>query len=275
VPTIHSGLRRRRRRARAARAAAATPGPARPDHHPAPAEAGPPPIPPTRPPILYFAYGANMDPAVLARRGVAPSFATPAVLVGPAAQLRLAFAHRAAFATLVEVEENEEEGGGLTVPPPRTHGVLYGLDRDDWAALARAEVGYTWRPVEVEPYEKKSRGVGGRGGGGGGGETQPPASTSPTTLTARTFVSSPLHRLKGGRALPPPRPYLARLVAGVRARGVEESYCQWLEARPTVDPPQGFGLSAAYFETPGRDLIVGVGLGLAAGMVGWALAGSV
>lgn len=200
-------------------------------------------------PVLYFAYGANMDPAVLARRGVTPAFARPAVLVSPPS-LRLAFAHRAAFATLVDSRDGGEPAT-TTSPPP--HGVLYGLDAAGWKALERAEVGYRWTEVGVQAYEA------------------PPS--SPTT--ARAFVSSPLHRLKGGRSLPPPAAYLGRLVSGARAARLDEVYCAWLERTACADPPAGRGLPGVYFETPGRDAVLLGGLGLAAGMVGWAISGSV
>ena len=276
-------------------------------------EASAPPNPPPPPLILHFAYGANMDPAVLGRRGLTgPAWATPAVARG----WRLAFNHRAAYANLEEGGSPAEAREGLASHPPDTtpppppppppppwpadpHGVLYGLAPPDWAALVAAEGGYGVRQVEVVTYggagggrKKEGGDSGGSGGGawdsgrpGGGGSDSSSAAARPATapltppppgtiLTASAFVSSPWARLKGG-ALPPRPAYLASLAAGARARGLEAGYCAWLGAIPVVEAVPGRGLPAAYYATRGRDAVVWGGAGLAAGMLGWALAGGV
>ena len=161
-------------------------------------EASAPPNPPPPPLILHFAYGANMDPAVLGRRGLTgPAWATPAVARG----WRLAFNHRAAYANLEEGGSPAEAREGLASHPPDTtpppppppppppwpadpHGVLYGLAPADWAALVAAEGGYGVRQVEVVTY-------GGEGGAGGGGKKEGMDQTSRRSLRRGNDVEGP------------------------------------------------------------------------------------
>ena len=75
--------------------------------------------------VRYWAYGANLSPAVLARRRLRPLAASPAVLHDH----RLLFNHRTGFA-------NVEPAGGRSA-----HGVLYELSDADWLRLQEKEVG--------------------------------------------------------------------------------------------------------------------------------------
>ena len=86
--------------------------------------------------VRYWAYGANLSPAVLVRRRLRPLAASPAVL----RDHRLLFNHRTGFA-------NVEPANGRSA-----HGVLYELSDADWLRLIEAEKGYRVRRVHVELY---------------------------------------------------------------------------------------------------------------------------
>ena len=222
--------------------------------------------------ILHFAYGGNMDPAVLARRGVRPAWCMPAVARGA----RLEFNHRSAFANLTRLEEGEvgdESDGAHPSWPVAPHGVLYGLTPGDWESLVAAEAGYGVRGVRVVTYSGDGAPSSGRSGGGGREAPAAAAARPPpgSTLTAAAFISSPWATLRAG-SLPPRRVYLEKLISGARARGVDAVYIAWLRALPTADVG-GKGLPAAYVRTPGQDAVVISALGLAGGLLAWALGG--
>ncbi len=212
-----------------------------------------------------------MDPAVLARRGVRPAWASPAVADRDVA---LAFNHRSAFANLVPVGGGGRGGGGdddgdAAPPSPwpaAPHGVLYGLNPGDWSALVKAEAGYGVRTVRVVPYRAGARAA-----------QQPVGSPPPpppgTPITALAFTSSRWATLRAG-SLPPRAAYRAKLVAGARARGLDGGYTAWLAGLPVADMTPGRGLPGAYLRTPGQEAVVGLGLGLAGGMLAWGLAGA-
>ena len=97
--------------------------------------------------VRYFAYGANVAPASMSRRGTAPAgSARPATVK----DYRLTFGVPGApyvepgFATIVRKDEaGEEEDGGLDV-----RGVVYDLTEEDWERVRATETGY--EVVEVE-----------------------------------------------------------------------------------------------------------------------------
>ena len=160
---------------------------------------------------MYFAYGANLSPAVLRRRGLsaAPESGQPAVCPGR----RLCFDHRAGYGNLVEGAGGE---GGA-------HGVVYRLGDEDWARLAEAEEGYCLDSVAVTTYDGEA-------------------------LTAQAFVSDPALRIVTADpdALQPTERYLALLREGAEFHGLDEAYSGWLAGLEAVTG----GVPAAYHDTP-------------------------
>ena len=158
----------------------------------------------------YFAYGANLSPAVLRRRGLAaaPESGQPAVCPGR----RLCFDHRAGYGNLVE---GVRGGGGA-------HGVVYRLGDEDWARLAEAEDGYCLDSVDVRTYDGEA-------------------------LTVRAFVSDPALRIitTNPDALQPTERYLALLREGAEFHGLDEAYSGWLAGLEAVTAVPAF-----YHDTP-------------------------
>ena len=194
--------------------------------------------------VRYWAYGANLSPAVLARRRLRPLAASPAVL----RDHRLLFNHRTGFA-------NVEPANGRSA-----HGVLYELSDADWLRLQPLELGYRVKRVKVELYgaaDAPSR-SGGAGRGNGGGEA------------ALTFVSEPDLTIISAHpeTLVPVERYARKLREGAAYHGLDREWQGWLgglETRADTDLP------ALYLYTPSRRkalaVVGGAALALAAG--GW------
>jgi len=195
-------------------------------------------------PSLLFAYGALLDPAVHARRGL-PRLPPPTPAVAPGRAL--AFAHRGGYATLVPEARAAAwrgAGGGTLVSPAPAHGAVFSLQSSQaLAVLAAREGGYRLTEIDVLPY---------------GG--------APTPRRALAFLTSPGLTMIGG-PLPPRAAYAAKLRAGAAAAGLEDGWVAWLAAVATLD--DGPPLPPAYGDTvAGRVAGVGAGVALvAAGVV--------
>lgn len=145
----------------------------------------------------YFAYGANMSRAVLARRGVAPLESEPARLDG----WRLRFSHPG----LLPIEPafaNLEPGAGGVV-----HGVLHTLRAGDLERLDR---------LEGAEYLHEELTVVAAGG----------------PVRARAYRNP---RPVGG--LRPSRRYLASLLVGAREHGLPAEWLRALEDQPALHVP--------------------------------------
>ncbi len=145
----------------------------------------------------YFAYGANMSRAVLARRGIAPLSSEPARLDG----WRLRFSHPG----LLPIEPafaNLEPGAGDVV-----HGVLHTLRAGDLERLDRLE-GAEYLHEELTVV-------------GATGEVRARAYRDPFPV--------------GG--LRPSRRYLASLLTGAREHGLPADWLRALEAQPSLHVP--------------------------------------
>ena len=240
--------------------------------------------------VLFFAYGALMDPSVMQKRlsresklhssrtAVAVAFAgekrarerekereraareeEPAS-ASPAPSLAVAFCHRGGWATLVdlprarslsqsllwrlvpgsEARKKEEKKGpfggwsededgesedddddpssfvsGACFSSP-AHGALYSLSStSDLEILAEKEGGYSLRKVEVRVRTGKSK-----------------EKRNTITLDAFAFVSSRGLCLR--YPLPPREEYLAKMIRGSEAAGINEQYKSWLERVPSA-----------------------------------------
>ena len=190
--------------------------------------------------VRYWAYGANLSPAVLARRRLRPLGASPAVLHDH----RLLFNHRTGFA-------NVEPAGGRSA-----HGVLYELSDADWLRLQSCEIGYRVRRVRVERYEY--------------GAADAPSTSSGGGEAALTFVSEPDVTIISAHpeTLVPVERYARTLREGAAYHGLDREWQSWLgglETRADTDLP------ALYLNTPSRRkalaVVGGAALALAAG--GW------
>lgn len=148
--------------------------------------------------MRYFAYGANLSSAVLARRSLVPASVRRATLSG----YRLAFSDvgmplvEPAFATLEDA------------PEATVHGVVYELDEDAMARLDDFEGGDNERlAVQV-------------------------------LLEDGAAVEAVTYRSRVRRAgLRPSRRYLGVVVAGATERGLDDEWIAWLEAHPSAYVP--------------------------------------
>ena len=169
----------------------------------------------------YFAYGANLSPSVLRRRGLAaaPEAGVPAVCPGR----RLCFDHRCGYGNLVE---GAAGGGGA-------HGVVYRLSAEDWERLEAAEDGYLLESVDLQTYD--------------GG-----------ALLARAFVSEPALRVitADPDALRPTERYLALLREGADYHQLSPSYRCWLAGLRGLPA----GVPPAYHDTPRARTVRAAGL---------------
>lgn len=187
---------------------------------------------------LHFAYGANMNKAILAKREVRPIKSEPAVA---SALIELAFRHRGGYATLQQAtasaksqKQSANDAAGYHAPGTaqgracclaRPHGVLYLLQEQDLKKLAARETGYTLQNVTVTTYS---------GGDSCGEQTK-----------ASAFHSRP--SLKLPVAVPPPADYLELLIEGAKQNELDHSYIDRLRVIQTAPPG---GLPDEYFDTP-------------------------
>jgi len=207
---------------------------------------------------LHFAYGANMNRAVLAKREVRPLKSEPAVA---SASVELAFRHRGGYATLqqatasanlrtqsaIHAADCHAQGTayGRACCLARPHGTLYLLQEHDLKKLAARETGYTLQDVTVTTYS---------GEDSWGEETQ-----------ASAFHSRPSLMLPV--AVPPPADYLELLIEGAQQNELDHSYIERLRVIQTAPPG---GLPDEYFDTPsGIIAAVAMGAFLTAVGVAW------
>lgn len=179
-----------------------------PQPAPAPAAAVPP-IPPDA--AHCFAFGANMSPSTLAKRGVRPLASEPA-MVAQQACMQLSFSHRGGYATLRQLGARPPPAPGPAAGPAwcQPHGVLHTLTPADLQRLAAREVGYRQVAIPVCTYA---------------GQAVP---------AALVFVSSPLLRLY--RPVPPTQRYLDLLLEGACHHGLDPSYIAWSEGLEAAPP---------------------------------------
>ena len=192
---------------------------------------------------MLFAYGANLSPAILQKRGVWPlERAVPAVAPPDAV---LSFCHRGGFATV------DYAGQTAASNPPvshdgdaadrtagqhlvanahavselcsvaQPHGMLYSVSNTQLTKLSKRETGYRLAVIPVTPY----------------GEA--------ISIDAHVFVSRRMLRLR--RPVPPTQRYLDLILSGARSWELSDAYISQLEQVPAARPG---GLPAEYFDTP-------------------------
>ena len=103
---------------------------------------------------LYFAYGANINRAVLAKRGVKPLDISPAKLLDPS--LALCFQHRGGFGTLKAAQCPSDCEQPCCIHGP-VHGTAMQIDAAGWTALRGFETGYRVQHIELETYGPSCR----------------------------------------------------------------------------------------------------------------------
>jgi len=169
--------------------------------------------------VLYFAYGANTDPAVLRRRSVNPSEARPAST--PKNLYHICFRHRAGYATVLPGAGTLHDNFTF---PGVVHGVLYDITGDELHLLKRAEEGYTATQITVVPYDN-----------------------AVTTIIATAFQSHSWNLLPS--PVKPTLQYRNKLLAGAIHYKLHPDYIRWLESLD-VERPSGYGLPRHYYDTP-------------------------
>jgi hypothetical protein len=200
--------------------------------------------------VPYFAYGANLASATLARRGIAPAPpSTVAQVTDP--HTALVFVHRGGYATLATAAAGVAEAPWqwLKLPPPSTaadglvfwrpYGVVYELTEVQLEAIAVKEIGYRQTEVAVTAEGQE--------------------------VTAVAFLSSPWTQLR--RPVAPTQRYRDLILSGARERGLPEEYVGWLDGVAVV-APSALG-TAAYSDTPAEAAgkVLGVGALVAAGVL--------
>lgn len=177
---------------------------------PQPAPASATAVPPVPPGIHCFAFGANMSPTTLAKRGVRPLASQPALLADVGMQL--SFSHRGGYATLLHLGAGRPHFSVPAAGPAwrQPHGVLHTLTPADFQKLAAREVGYRQVRILARTYD---------------GRPVP---------DALAFVSSPLLCLY--QPVAPPRRYLDLLLEGACHHGLDADYVAWLEGLEAAPP---------------------------------------
>lgn len=171
------------------------------------------------PPLPYLAYGANLDAAVMAGRGV-QARAKPRAVRLP--NHRVVFRHRGGYATLVEQASGD-------CPP--AEGVLYELTDAQLDDLSRYETGYKRAVI-------------------GQGNMVALDDGTPVPNGAVTFVSRWDVTLRC--EVPPRATYLRKLQRGAQTNLLSETYRSYLagvEALPDGTPPP-----PSYGDSPSADL---------------------
>lgn len=169
--------------------------------------------------LLYFAYGANTNSAVLKKRGVVPLSAQPAAFKGG-----LGFSHCGGYANIFEGTPATQTAPGSPVYD-HPQGVLFELSPQDLARLASFETGYRQRHVLV-------------------------VTLSGTETAATAFVSAAALQLPS--SVPPRRRYRDTVLVGVREHGCAAEYASWLASLPVVE--DGAPLGPEYYRTPSEGL---------------------
>ena len=165
--------------------------------------------------IRYFAFGANLSPNVLNRRGVSPLMSEKAIL----RKHRLCFNHRKGFANLEPSNSRECDGD--------VHGVVFDLHERDFTILEEAEIGYMTKRILVETYGRQE-------------------------VEAETFVSRPELKIicddVDPSVLLPTHGYLEKIREGAHFHGLDFGYQKWLGDLETLQGP----VPAQYLYTPSR-----------------------
>ncbi|KAK3253793.1 hypothetical protein CYMTET_36968 [Cymbomonas tetramitiformis] len=133
--------------------------------------------------VWYFAYGANMSPSCLRKRGVHPL----EIVAVKCPTLQLTFNHRGAFGNLIPLDDPTEDGPrgeNQRARVPCAHGALLRLTTEDLGRLQQFEGGYSLRDCKVQDYDGR-------------------------TFVAYVFLSNKLLQLEKG--LPPTPRYLGLL----------------------------------------------------------------
>uniref|UniRef100_A0A7S3VHR1 gamma-glutamylcyclotransferase n=1 Tax=Dunaliella tertiolecta TaxID=3047 RepID=A0A7S3VHR1_DUNTE len=185
----------------------------------------------------FFAYGYYMSFSSLQKRGVKARFRDAAVIKDP--HLKMVFRHKGGQATLERMSSSQSprfpplvssSGPGGTSAPPRVHGVLYQVSKEDLKKVQAAERGHGFvlTSIEVETYD---------------GSVQ---------RSAQALVSGPLSHLLGDEVIPPER-YMKTLREGAADNFLDPVYQAWLSGIETVPST---GLPSEYFNCPSRYISV-------------------
>lgn len=148
-------------------------------------------------PCWYFAYGANMSPQILARRGVRPLSSR----VGELRDYKLCFSHRGIFPTEPAFANIEPEVGA------NLYGVLHQLEADQLTALDKIE-GAEYQHVNVQVFSD--------------GEL----------INARAYMDP-----YPARGLHPSRRYAHIMIEAAQHHGLPQPYLQRLIEQPTCYIP--------------------------------------
>mmetsp|Transcript_12598 Transcript_12598/g.17516 ORF Transcript_12598/g.17516 Transcript_12598/m.17516 type:complete len:290 (+) Transcript_12598:87-956(+) len=224
--------------------------------------------------IKYFAYGANMDPKVMERRGVRVEDGSfiPGILRGHS----LCFNHQGCYANVIprddlagRVEEFEKV---LGQSPSDVHGVIYSLDPDDIEKLGKYEGGYVRSRCRVEEYNHHDGNI---------VSTKNDYHDEPRKIGSGHFVDSAIifqsskwfalrrrRRMHGDRpsatGLAPRERYKRVLCAGAKYHGLDRSYQEWLRTLPTISDEDYRNLGRYYYTANSfLTLVTFLGLGIA------------
>lgn len=224
--------------------------------------------------VLYFAYGANVNPNTLARRGIRTPQGAIARVTDP--NVALLFGHRAGYATLSDTSMGLKKGPGMPWRwfsewqqfPAREsteanrnliywqpYGVLYALTPDQLMAIAESEIGYTMTTLEVslmqEDEDQLSNFLPELQNASVVANNNISSAITPSfphhrSVDAVVFVSSPWVALR--HPVPPTQRYRDLILEGGKNWGLPEEYLAWLEQLPAV--PTAALSEPQYEDTP-------------------------
>ncbi|KAL6047760.1 GGACT domain-containing protein [Balamuthia mandrillaris] len=173
--------------------------------------------------IWYFAYGSNLNPKVLRRRGLCPKETRCGYLRG----WKLSFMHMGfplrepAFATVLPADAGQA-----------VHGVLYLLSSRDWRRLLATEGTYIPVQVTVTLYKNKKT-IEEAETEENGEKTEQLVTAQTLTSATGTLFSSDIYCSSHY----PSKRYLNLIIEGARLFSLQEEYIEEvLENQPTYEP---------------------------------------
>mmetsp|Transcript_40934 Transcript_40934/g.65814 ORF Transcript_40934/g.65814 Transcript_40934/m.65814 type:complete len:290 (+) Transcript_40934:143-1012(+) len=225
--------------------------------------------------VKYFAYGANMDPKVMKRRGV--QLEDGSSIPGILRDHSLCFNHQGCYANIVPRSDSlaariNKFDEIIGQSPSDVHGVIYLLDPDDIKKLAKYEGGYVISKCRVEKYHHHD---------GGTMSTKGDLSNKPSQAGSGIFVDSVIvfqsskwfalrrrGRVHGDRpsamGLVPRERYKRVLCVGAKFHGLDRGYQEWLRALPTLSDEDFRDLGRYYYTANSLlTLVVFIGVGIA------------
>jgi hypothetical protein len=185
--------------------------------------------------IKLFGFGALLHPSKVPTR-------SPAWEACIALDHAMSFSHNGGYASLVDLQQQEQEALPHT-SPCGAHGVVYAMRPFEVDELIRREKGYDLKSVRVQPILPCGE-----------------------TYEALAFISSPWHALDA--PLPTTARYANLILDGAQMRGLPAHWVKWLRSERDLARSSSNALPSRYYATPSRRTAALLAGAASAGLVG-------